>query len=270
MRLRELQHNFQQYLMADDVDTTVVAEITPIVSGDVTERLNIYHHAYRSRVREALSTQFPQLSKLLGTHDFNQLMDEFIARYPSPHRNMRWLGDKLSHFLHEYAPDKPILCDMANFEWQLGCAFDSQDIATLTIHDLSAFSPEQWADLAFDWHPSVYLGKSQTNVIRVWMLLEDNDNSNVEVALEPSDYSEPTDYLVWRKELVSQFKSLSKLEANAIAYMMQNHTFGELCDYLTAHMDEESVLPYAAGLLSDWLQQDMLVKVALKTDIHHS
>jgi hypothetical protein len=263
MRLHELQNSFQQYLMADEADATVVAEITPITKGDVADRLNIYHHAYRSRVREALSTQFPNLHKLLGDDDFNRHVDKFIARHPSPHRNMRWLGDKLSHFLQEETPDKPILSDMANFEWHLGCAFDSQDIESLTIQDLAPFSPEQWAELSFQWHPSVYLGKSQTNVIQEWMLLESNVNSNLETTLEP------TQYLVWRKELVSQFKSLSQLEADAITYMMQNHTFGELCDFLTAHMDEESALPYAAGLLSDWLQQDMLVNVELKAGCNH-
>lgn len=260
MRLHQLQKSFQQYLMAGEADVTVLEEITPITQGDVADRLNIYHHAYRSRVRDALSTQFPNLHKLLGDDDFNRHVDKFIARYPSPHRNMRWLGDKLSHFFQEETPDKPILSNMANFEWHLGRAFDSQDLATLTIQDLAAFSPEQWADLWFEWHPSVYLGQSQTNVIPIWMLLENNDHANIEVLIEQ------TNYLVWRKELVSQFKSLSQLEADAITYMMQNHTFGELCDYLTEYMDEEIVLPYAAGLLSDWLQQDMLVNVELTAD----
>lgn len=263
MRLQELQKSFQQYLMADKADVAVLDEITPIAKGYVTDRLNIYHHAYRSRIREALSSQFPNLHKLLGDDDFIMHVDKFIARYPSPHRNMRWLGDKLSHFFQEETPDKAILSDMANFEWHLGCAFDSQDIATLTIQDLAPFSPEQWADLSFEWHPSVYLGKSQTNVIRVWMFLESNVNSNLEAALEP------TQYLVWRKELVSQFKSLSQLEADAFNYMMQNHTFGELCDYISTQMDEESVLQYAAGLLADWLKQEMLVKVELNTDSNH-
>lgn len=263
MHLHELQKSFQQYLMADEANVKVLEAITPITQGDVTDRLNIYHHAYRSRVREALSTQFPNLYKLLGDDDFIRHVDKFIARYPSPHRNMRWLGDKLSHYFQEETPDKPILSYMANFEWHLGCAFDSQDVATLTIQDLASFSPEQWADLSFEWHPSVYLGKSQTNVIHEWMLLESNVITNVEVALEP------THYLIWRKELVSQFKSLSQLEADAINYMMQNHTFGELCDYISSQMDEESVLQYAAWLLADWLQQEMLVKVELHTGGNH-
>jgi hypothetical protein len=260
--LKELQNTFQQYLTAADHDKNLLTQFSPAAKGNLAERLNIYYHAYRSRICEALSSQFPNLAKLLGPDDFNQLTYDFIAQYPSTHRNMRWLGDKLSEFLQGYAPNKPLLSDMANFEWRLGLAFDSHDILPLTIKDLSTFTPEQWADFSFEWHPSVYLGKSQTNVIKIWILLEGNGSSNPEIDIEP------TTYLVWRKELVSQFKSLSALETDAITYMMQNHTFGELCDYLTAYMDDERVLPYAAGLLSDWLQQDMLIKVDLRFHIN--
>lgn len=263
MRLQELQNSFQQYLTTTEGNATIAAEITSVASSNIAERLHIYHHAYRSRVREALTSQFPNLAKLLSSEVFNQYIDDFIANYPSTHKNMRWLGDKLSSFLQVHAPYKPLLSDMANFEWSLGIAFDSADTPCLTIQDLSAFTPEQWGDLSFAWHPSVFLGQAQTNVVSIWMQLEENVSANNEAVLEPSSY------LVWRKELVSQFKSLSTLEANAIAYMMEKHTFGELCEYLTAHMDEDDVLPYAAGLLSDWLQQNMLVKVILQTGIHH-
>lgn len=260
MRLQELQNTIQQYLMAIEGDVTIAAEITPVANGKIAERLNIYHDAYRSRIREALSSQFPNLAKLLGAEVFNQYMDAFIASYPSTHRNMRWLGDQLSNFLQVYAPNKKLYADMANFEWRLGLAFDSLDTPCLTILDLSAFTPEQWGDLFFEWHPSVYLGQAQTNVIRAWIALENNDHAILDME------SEPTQFLVWRKEMVSQFKSVGALEADAIAYMMQHHTFGELCEYLTAHMDEEDILPYAAGLLSEWLQQDMLIRVELKTN----
>lgn len=262
MRIKALQNTFQQYLMATEHDASVLAQITPVANNNMAERLNIYHHAYRSRIREALSNQFPNLAKLLGAEVFNQYMDDFIAHYPSTHRNMRWLGDKLSDFLQASVPDKPLHSDMANFEWHLGLAFDSPDTPCLTIQDLSAFTPEQWGDLSFEWHPSAYLGIAQTNIIGIWMQLETNVGSEIHLTIEPSFY------LVWRKSLVSQFKSLSSIEADAIAYMMQNHTFGELCAYLTGHMDEESVVPYVAGLLSQWIQEEMLVSVELKTGMH--
>ena len=263
MRLQELQNTFQQYLLDAEPSATVLEHISQIAISNVAERLNIYHHAYRSRIREALSSQFPNLAKLLDAEVFNQCIDDFIAHCPSTHRNMRWLGDQLSDFLQTHAPDKPLHSDMANFEWRLGIAFNSPDTPCLTIQDLSAFTPEQWGDLSFEWHPSVYLGQSQTNVIRIWMLLEGNANSNIEADVEPSAY------LVWRKALVSQFKSLTALEADVIAYMMQNHTFGELCEYLSAHMDEGDVLSYAAGLLSQWIQEEMLVSAELKPSTHY-
>lgn len=257
MNLDTLQHTFQQYLVGDTSSATLFASVAPVAAGNVSDRLNIYHHAYRARTREALSSQFPNLNKLLGNDVFNRYVDDFIAQHPSTYRNMRWLGDKFSEYLHKAAPEQPMYGDMANFEWQLGLAFDAADTPVITLQDLSSIPPTQWGELAFVWHSSVYLGHAHTSVIETWKTLEANADANITHSVTPLTY------LIWRKHLTSQFKSIHTVEASAIAYMLQSHTFGELCELLATQMNEDKALETAAGLLADWLQQEMLV--GLKT-----
>lgn len=257
MHLEEMQSLFQQYLMGSVSIESVLAGIKPTALSDVSDRLYIYHHAYHARIREALSSQFPNLKKLLGTPGFEHYVDSFISKHPSTNRNMRWLGDKFGDFLYEVAPNKLIYSELANFEWQLGLAFDALDTPVITLQDLSKIAPEQWGDLMFQWHPSVYLGNSQTNVIDVWKALESDTEFSLNI--------DPSKYLIWRKDLISQFKSVNKIEADAITFMMQGHNFGELCELLATVLEEEIVLQTAAGLLSEWLQQEMLVALDVIT-----
>jgi hypothetical protein len=256
MHLLELQNAFQHYLTDDVKGVSIFASVAPLASGDVADRLNIYHHAYRARIREALASQFPNLKKLLGSEQFAHHVDGFITEHPSTFRNMRWLGDKFSDYLDKAAPKKPIYADMADFEWHLGLAFDAADTPIITLQHLSEISPDLWGGLRFQWHPSVYLKNAQVNVIEAWKAMETGTHFTLS--------AEPLTYLIWRKDLVSQFKSTTAIEASAIAFMQQNHTFGELCEFLSAQLAEDKAIEMAAGLLADWLQQEMLVELSLE------
>ena len=251
MHLLELQNAFQHYLTNNNQSASILASVAPLASGDVAERLNIYHHAYRARIREALASQFPNLKKLLGSQKFEHHVDQFIVQYPSTFRNMRWLGDKFSDYLYKAAPKKPIYGDMANFEWHLGLAFDASDTPTITLQHLSEISPDLWGELRFQWHPSVYLKNAQVNVIEAWKATE--------TAAHFSLSTEPLTYLIWRKDLTSQFKSVNMIEASAIAMMQKNQTFGELCEFIATQIEANDTIEMAAGLLVNWLQEEMLV-----------
>ena len=60
---------------------------------------------------------------------------------------------------------------MASFEWGLSLAFDAEDAPILTLQDLAAIAPENWADLRFQFHPSMQLFMFKWNVLRVWQAL---------------------------------------------------------------------------------------------------
>lgn len=258
MNLAELQSRFQDYLLADEVHESAkpfLAKMVDDQSVGIQKRLNIYHHAYRARMQEALATVYANLHQHLGCQTFNQLVLTYIERYPSTYRNLRWMGDTLADYLNEVMPDQVFLADLARFEWALSLAFDAEDQATLTIEDLGQIPPERWSELSFEWHPAVQIHQAKTHVIPAWQALD--------AAQSPQVIEEATTYVVWRQDMMSYFKTLDEREKLAIEFMRQGHTFGELCEALAGVAGEEQAMAVGAGYLSEWLNAGMLLKSSL-------
>lgn len=257
MNLAELQAGFQSYLLSDVPDK---AASTPFVSSMVNDqavgiqkRLNIYHHAYRARMEEALGTAYPNLHKWLGCQAFNQTVQAYITKYPSTFRNLRWVGGTLSGYLAETMPAQPFAADLAAFEWALSLAFDAQDVTVLSVQDLSTIPPEEWNNFRFSWHQAVQLKTANTQVIAAWQALD--ADKTPDVALQP------TEYVIWRQDMMSYFKTLDQRESSAINLMMNGGSFGELCEALTLTESDDQAVSIAAGYLSEWLNAGMLQQV---------
>ena len=81
----------------------------------------------------------------------------YIAAHPSRHPSVRWFGEDLADFLGRTPPYSrtPAAAEMARFEWALGEAFDSPDVAPVTAEALMALPPEAWETLSFTALPSL-------------------------------------------------------------------------------------------------------------------
>lgn len=257
MKLAELQSAFQHYLQEEQPKLNTHPALRAAMVDDATvgirKRLNIYHHAYRVRMQEALGTVYPNLSKWLGCQQFNQVVLDFIADQPSTYRNLRWMGDTLDEYLRTHYPEQALSADLAAFEWSLSLAFDAEDLSALSLQDLGEIPPDQWNDLRFNWHPSVRLNTAQTQVVAAWQALEADETP--EAALQQ------THYMVWRQEMMSYFKTLDAREYSAIKLMMTGHSFGELCEALTLTESDEQAVNLAATYLSEWLNAGMLYQI---------
>ncbi len=256
MKLAELQSHFQAYLVADVPEASTTKPFLSAMVDDETvgihKRLTIYHHAYRARMEEALSTVYPNLHQWLGYDAFQQSVQAYLAQQPSSFRNLRWFGDKLADYLNQTMPEDLFAADLARFEWALSLAFDAADLPTLSIDDLAAIPPETWSALRFIWHPAVQLHRAQTHVIPAWQAIDAGET--------PAITTGESHYLVWRQDMMSYFKTLDAQEEMAVKFMMAGNTFGELCEALVSITGEEQAMPVAAGYLSEWLNAGMLLK----------
>ena len=66
--LARVQREFQDYLLRGDA--AVEARVLGSARVPVATRLQIYAGAYRSRLAQALESNYPVLAKLLGEADF--------------------------------------------------------------------------------------------------------------------------------------------------------------------------------------------------------
>ena len=252
-RLPQIQDAFQGYLLrGDDAVEALVAgtERVPIAT-----RLSIYGDGYRSRLVEALQANFPVLSELLGEVDFATLGEAYVRSHDSPFFSIRYYGNALAGFLArepEYS-GAPMLADLARWEWMMTEVFDAADADAVGVADLAELAPEKWAELRFGLHPSVRRLALEWNAPQIWNAVSDKE--------EPPEVefnATPVEWVLWRQELRTYFRSLQPGEAGALEAVRDGRSFGEICDLLCGEFGEDAAPMRAAGFLRDWVESGML------------
>ena len=142
--LASLQRAFQRHVYRPGRAMERAVLATP--RANAARRLGVYADAYRSRLVEALGNDYPALQGLLGETGFDRMMREFVAAHPSRHPNLRWYGGELAGFLTCSARwrRRPLLAELATFEWALGLAFDAADAPALGTDALARVPAAQW------------------------------------------------------------------------------------------------------------------------------
>lgn len=213
------------------------------------QRLAVYHDAYRLRLVEALSEDFPLLRALLGGAGFRRLAQRYLAACPPRSYTLRDLGRGLAGFLVR----RPVLRATAAFEWALLDAFDAADAPTLTAADLAAVPPQRFARLRFALAPGVQVLRLHWNVPQAWSAWQGGA-----AAPSPARLAAPVDCLIWRREQRVYFRTLPADEAVALAALRQGRSFGAVCNALARVGDADTAPARAAQLLATWLAEGLL------------
>jgi hypothetical protein len=255
--LSQVQDAFQRYLLRGD------AAIENHVAGTervpIATRLGIYAGGYGARLTEALQSNFPVLSQLLGESDFEALAAAYIRDHDSTCKSIRYYGSALEPFLtqHPTYATAPVLAELARWEWAMTQTFDAADARALDAGAMASVSPEHWSDLRFDWHPSIHRLQLLWNVPQIWSAI-----TKEAPRPEPSLSAEPGQWLMWRSEALEiYFRSLTSLEAAALDAARGGRSFGEVCDLLCEQLDEAAAPAHAAGYLREWLQSGLIVRL---------
>lgn len=220
----------------------------------VTGHMDIYIHAYRGRLIQALKDNFPVLHRALGDDRFAELARTYCNAEPSHHRSIRWLGDGLSAFLERH-PDRiphPALLDIARMDWQMRAAFDAADSPCLRMEDLAAIPPKNWPTLTFHTVPSFGVLEMQWGVEALWHALSDNEATETEAP----EWA-PHAMVVWRHDLQCRWRTLEAHEHLALQWVGERKCFADICDGLSQHGLGEPA-QQAAQLLQRWVHEGIL------------
>jgi hypothetical protein len=120
--------------------------VLPSHSLTSAERVGVYQGMYLMRMEEALATDYPVIRHFLGDEGFEELVQDYVGRYPSRSYTLNRLGDDLPRFLAD-RPDWSqggFLTDLARLELAMTEVFDEQESPVLIGEDLEAVDPEQW------------------------------------------------------------------------------------------------------------------------------
>jgi hypothetical protein len=260
MRLNEWQLAFEAFLLeeAKTVPPTLSASLIGGPTLDVGTGLAIYHNAYKARLLEVLRNDFPAIHHWLGDEEFDGLASAYIRRYPSTNYSLRWLGRGFTAFIREYLmPQQSApLRELAALEWAFTLAFDAPSGSPLTIEAMAALSAQEWPALQVKPTPSVQWLEHRFNSLALWRSVKQATDFPDSEALQT-----PQLCLIWRNDLLCNYRSLDPAEADALNGMInQSWNFAELCAELAVIYGEGAPLQ-AVSWLKQWVHDGLLERL---------
>lgn len=254
--LHDLQAAFKRYLFEED--NKIVSHVISTEKLTSNSRLAIYGNAYRSRLIDALANDYSALKYLLGEDDFSHLSLAYIKAYPSTHYSLRWFGQDLARFLdnHRIYRKHHYLTELAKFEWAFVNAFDAKDAKVSGIEDATKIPPDSWPGLRMVLHPSVRWVTCSWNCLSIWQSMK---NKTAAPAPQPLDME--VNYLIWRQDLNTIYRSLDSDEADALSAVAKGADFTELCIALTKRLKTEETSLRAASLFKTWLAEGLISRI---------
>ena len=238
---------------------------TPRASA--ARRLGVYADAYRLRLVEALGKDYPALRGLLGEIGFSRMMREFVAAQPSRHRNLRWYGGELAKFLSRSLRwrRRPLLAELAQFEWALGLAFDAADVPAVTAEEIARFPAADWPGMRLRLDPSVRLLWLRSNAPHVWRAASAGRKPPAAAMRR-----RPLGWLVWRKGHEPFYRALPPEEAWALDAAARGRDFASLASGLRRFVGAERAAHTGAQLLRNWLREGLVSGIELRRRVQGS
>jgi hypothetical protein len=257
MDLRELQRAFQDRVLSyqDAVEPHLAAH----GKEDFEARLDTYVGGYRTRLIEALSTTYPALKAALGDAEFDAQMRRYVNSTPSRHYSVRHYGATMaSQLLERFAAAQGrVLSELASWEWTLADVFDAPDDDALPLAALAAVPATAWPELTFTPRVCMRRVETHSNAVEWWRAA--NGLCDMPAAYRGSEAQQ---WVLWRRGVTTQFRSLEATEAVLWDAAVAGSTFGTLCEGVADMVDGEDAAIRAASMLKAWLTEELIADCA--------
>jgi hypothetical protein len=256
--LRELQLRFQDYLV--DGSREIEQDIVSTANALAEHRLGAYYNAYRIRLIDALAVDYSALEKYLGRESFENMALDYLRRYPSTQRSIRWFGRHLPTYLERYyrdADDTGFVHELARYEWTQASVFDAADSPLLVqLDDMAQFPADSWPALRFEFKPALRWLDLYWNVPQVESALDSG-----QAMPEKQRAQVPLRWLLWRRDFTTYWRSLDVHEAWALEQAATGANFAAVCEGLLEWVDADQVALVAAGFLKQWIGDQLLSRI---------
>lgn len=253
--LHELQNEFIDYLL-DSQNLDIVDRIESTPQRSAAQRVALYGDAYQLRLKEALATDYERLHAYLGDALFDEVMNRYIHDYPSHVTSLRDYGQHMVQLL-TVMPEftsHPEVVELAKIEQAFVRSFDASDCRAATIEQLSTFKPDDWPELSFEFNASVQLLPLEFNSFPIWRALSNEQTP-------PAAESDPTSWLIFRRERVTHFRALQEGELAALTQALKAGSFSDLCVTLLGYFDEQNTPLQAVSYIKQWLSDQMICSI---------
>ena len=253
--LKDIQGKFVNAVMKGD-NEPFLNEIEEGGKIAPSQRLQIYAHAYKSRLLETLAEDFPVLHLMVGDKIFKEICLGYINLYPSTHPSLRYFGQHMVKYLKDTKPYSGLIpaIEMADFEWTFNDVFDAKDVKAVSVEDVAAIPAEAWSTLRIHLQPSFFMKKFKWNTPAVW---SSGSNENEECSIDPEEYPVSSNCIQWKTDLKCYFRTVENDEASVLFLAQENKTFPDICEKLIEQYDDQAPMR-AAELLRGWVTEGLV------------
>ncbi len=258
MTLKQLQSDFIACIYAEQTDKNKENNFKHLLceEGKITpeQRISIYQNAYRARLYGVIDSDFPCLGKLIGDDLYHPLCSAYINAYPSHQPSINNFCAHLPEFIRYFDSLKnhTIAIELCDFEWQLRTTFNAKNCKALAVDYLQNIPGEKWPTLTFELSHGFALKYFSMNTVEVWLALKDDTTPEIKKLKQAQTW------MIWRQELVTQYRSVEVDEACLLQAIADGHNFQYLCEALLEWWPEEQVPERAFQLLQHWLNLGFL------------
>ena len=248
MSLLELQRDFRAWL-AEASDAAAARLGEPARPG-----LSVYQNNYRASLLACLSDTFERVRLWVGEDRFITAAAAHIDVTP-PHA---WTLDAYARGFPEtlrllFSGD-PEIAELGWLDLALSEAFVAPDADPL---DSQALGAVDWDSAVLRLSPTLATTQFATNAGMIWSALS---AGGMPPAVE--HMAESATMIVWRKDLVSCFRTAEPGEAKALELARSGISFSGICAGLIEELGEEQGIATAGAVLGRWVTDGFVVGVA--------
>ena len=244
MSLAALQRDFRSWLISEAPDAAAR------MGDGAAPGLAVYTNNYRSQLMASLAESYSAVLAWLGDTAFEGAAAIHIDRLP-PHS---WtLDDYALDFpvtLAELYPDDPEVVDLARLEHDLGLAFVGPDSAPL---DRSLLAGIDWDKAVFVLVPTFSIRFVTTNAATILSAINAGTPPPAAERL-----GETAGIAIWRHEFSPTFRTLERLETEALSMAAEGKSFAQICALIAGRIGEENGPASAGAFLGLWLGDGMV------------
>ncbi|HKZ07449.1 MAG TPA: DNA-binding domain-containing protein [Methylomirabilota bacterium] len=260
--LRELQLRFSAALTAgtcgpaETSDRALLAALCDRGGLGPAERLEIYADMYRTRLADVLRDDFPRVQAIVGEEAFRALALRYLARHPSTHPSVRYVGRHFAGFVAQAPAVPAFLADLARLEWARVEVFDAADAEPLRLTDLESLDPAEWPALRLRPIAACLVIECAWPVHLI--SAEPGSAGGVPaVVAQPA----PTTIRVWREGFDVSHVAMGALERRLFPLLERGVPFAQLCAAAESGLEPDVAAREVGGLLMRWLEDGLLARL---------
>lgn len=216
--------------------------------------LEVYKNNYRTQLITCLSDSFEHVRLWLGEERFLSIANAHIDLTPPSAWTLDAYAQGFPDSLERLFAADTGIPELGWLDLALSEAFVGPDAPPL---DAAALAEVDWDAAVLRIAPTLMTRGFVTNAAAIWSAL-----SAGEMPPPVERLPETVTMLVWRKDLLSCFRSADPHEAELLVLARDGVRFDALCAHLIGRLGEQAGVATAGALLGRWLGDGLVVGTA--------